>query len=70
MSFNLNHKTALAGVYEHPTRFAPEKSMFQIMAESIRGALTMLVSRSRTSMVFPPPVSVWARWVSSAFAII
>jgi acetyl-CoA C-acetyltransferase len=39
MSFNLNHKTALAGVYEHPTRFAPEKSMFQIMAESIRGAL-------------------------------
>jgi acetyl-CoA C-acetyltransferase len=39
MSFNLSHKTALVGVYEHPTRFAPDKSMFQIMAESIRGAL-------------------------------
>jgi len=39
MSFNLSHKAALAGVYEHPARFAPDKSMFQIMAESVRGAL-------------------------------
>src|SRR5215472_19128605 len=36
---SLSRKTALAGVYEHPTRFAPNKSMFQIMAESVRGAL-------------------------------
>jgi acetyl-CoA C-acetyltransferase len=36
---SLSRKTAVAGVYEHPTRFAPDKSMFQIMAESIRGAL-------------------------------
>ncbi len=36
---SLSRKTALAGVYEHPTRFAPDKSMFQIMAESARGAL-------------------------------
>jgi acetyl-CoA acetyltransferase len=36
---SLSRKTALAGVYEHPTRFAPDKSMYQIMAESIRGAL-------------------------------
>jgi acetyl-CoA C-acetyltransferase len=39
MSFNLSHKTALVGVYEHPARYAPDKTMFQIMAESIRGAL-------------------------------
>src|SRR5581483_634486 len=36
---SLSRKTAVVGVYEHPTRFAPDKSMFQIMAESIRGAL-------------------------------
>jgi len=36
---SLSRKTAVAGVYEHPTRFAPDKSMFQIMAESVRGAL-------------------------------
>ena len=36
---SLSRKTALAGVYEHPARFAPNKSMFQIMAESVRGAL-------------------------------
>lgn len=32
-------KTAIAGVYEHPTRWAPDKVEFQIMAESARGAL-------------------------------
>jgi acetyl-CoA C-acetyltransferase len=36
---NLSRKTAVVGVYEHPSRYAPDKSMFQIMAESIRGAL-------------------------------
>jgi acetyl-CoA C-acetyltransferase len=36
---SLSRKTALVGVYEHPTRFAPDKSQFQIAAESIRGAL-------------------------------
>jgi acetyl-CoA C-acetyltransferase len=29
----------IAGVYEHPTRWAPEKTQFQIHAESARGAL-------------------------------
>src|SRR6516225_6799583 len=36
---SLSRKTAVVGVYEHPSRFAPDKSMYQIMAESIRGAL-------------------------------
>src|SRR5579864_3242811 len=36
---SLSRKTAVVGVYEHPTRFAPDKSLFQIMAESVRGAL-------------------------------
>ena len=35
----LTRKAAVVGVYEHPTRFAPDKTQFQIMAESIRGAL-------------------------------
>jgi len=35
----LTRKACVAGVYEHPTRFAPDKTQFQIMAESIRGAL-------------------------------
>ena len=37
MSFS--GKIALAGVYEHPTRWAPDKTDWQIMAESARGAL-------------------------------
>jgi acetyl-CoA acetyltransferase len=36
---SLKHKTAIVGAYEHPTRFAPDKTSFQIMAESLRGAL-------------------------------
>src|ERR1700689_2372231 len=36
---SLSRKVAVTGVYEHPTRFAPDKTMFQIMAESVRGAL-------------------------------
>ncbi len=36
---SISRKAAVAGVYEHPTRFAPDKTMFQIMAESARGAL-------------------------------
>src|SRR5260370_22736062 len=35
----LSRKPAVAGVYEDPTRFAAGKSLFQIMAESMRGAL-------------------------------
>jgi acetyl-CoA acetyltransferase len=35
----LSGAVAIAGVYEHPTRFAPDKTEFQIMAESAKGAL-------------------------------
>ena len=30
---------AIAGVFEHPSRFSPDKSEFQIMAECAKGAL-------------------------------
>ncbi len=36
---SLSGKVALAGVYEHPARWAPDKTDWQIMAESARGAL-------------------------------
>jgi acetyl-CoA acetyltransferase len=36
---SLSRAIALAGAYEHPTRWAPDKTEFQIMAESARGAL-------------------------------
>ena len=36
---SLSGKIAIAGVYEHPTRFAPDKSESLIMAECARGAL-------------------------------
>ena len=36
---SLSRAIALAGVHEHPTRWAPEKTEFQIMAECARGAL-------------------------------
>jgi acetyl-CoA acetyltransferase len=32
-------RAVIAGVYEHPTRWAPEKTQYQICAESARGAL-------------------------------
>jgi acetyl-CoA acetyltransferase len=36
---SLSGKIAIAGVYEHPTRWAPEKTEWQIMGECARGAL-------------------------------
>lgn len=40
MSSNgISGSIAIAGVYEHPTRWAPDKTEFQLMAESARGAL-------------------------------
>ncbi len=36
---SLSGQVAIAGVYEHPTRWAPDKSDYQIMGESARGAL-------------------------------
>ena len=33
---SLSGKVAIAGVYEHPTRWAPERTEFQIMAEAAR----------------------------------
>jgi acetyl-CoA acetyltransferase len=35
----LSGKAAIAGAYEHETRWAPDKTEFQIMAECARGAL-------------------------------
>ena len=35
----ISGKIAIAGVYEHPTRWAPDKSDSLIMAECARGAL-------------------------------
>jgi len=35
----LSGQAAIAGVYEHPLRWAPDKTEFQLMAESARGAL-------------------------------
>ncbi len=35
----LSGSVAIAGVHEHPTRWAPDKSDYQIMGESARGAL-------------------------------
>jgi len=36
---SVSGQVAIAGVYEHPTRWAPDKTEPQIMAESARGAL-------------------------------
>ncbi|MGH7820096.1 MAG: acetyl-CoA acetyltransferase [Candidatus Binatia bacterium] len=36
---SLRGKTAVVGVYEHPARYAPNRTQYQIMAECARGAL-------------------------------
>jgi len=38
-STNFPRGAAIAGVYEHPSRFSPDKTEFQIMAECAKGAL-------------------------------
>ncbi|HWI71034.1 MAG TPA: hypothetical protein VNT55_03695 [Baekduia sp.] len=35
----LNETAAIVGAYEHPTRYAPDKSEWQLMAEASRGAI-------------------------------
>jgi len=50
-----DRKAVIAGVYEHPTRWAPDKTMFQIHAESARGALhdaAILAPFVPTAMLF------------------
>ncbi|MFP6664048.1 MAG: hypothetical protein VCC00_07620 [Deltaproteobacteria bacterium] len=36
---SLHREIAIAGVYEHPRRFAPDKTAYQLAAEAARGAL-------------------------------
>jgi acetyl-CoA C-acetyltransferase len=36
---NLWGQVAIAGIFEHPARFAPDKTSYQLQAESARGAL-------------------------------
>ena len=36
---SISGNIAIAGVYEHPSRFSPDKTEFQIMAECAKGAL-------------------------------
>ena len=36
---SLRNEIAVVGAYEHPRRWAPDKTAFQIAAESARGAL-------------------------------
>ena len=36
---SITGQIAIAGVYEHPSRFSPDKTEFQIMAECAKGAL-------------------------------
>src|SRR5437764_12815600 len=38
-SVGLSEIAAIVGAYEHPTRYAPDKSEWQLMAEAARGAL-------------------------------
>ena len=36
---SLKKKAAIVGVYEHPTRYSPSKTSYQLIAESAREAL-------------------------------
>jgi acetyl-CoA C-acetyltransferase len=35
----LSETAAIVGAYEHPTRYSPDKSEWQLMAEASRGAI-------------------------------
>lgn len=39
MTLSIKGKAYIAGIYEHPTRHAPDKSTAQLHAECARGAL-------------------------------
>tara|TARA_Y100001970_G_scaffold37499_1_gene46359 strand:- start:37918 stop:39090 length:1173 start_codon:yes stop_codon:yes gene_type:complete len=50
---------AIAGVYEHPSRFSPNKTEFQIMAECAKGALEDAgVTRSEVDGLFGASMSM------------
>ena len=60
---SLSGKVAIAGVYEHPTRWAPDKTDSQIMAECTRGALADRIKELRAEgklevLEFPPPPNI------------
>ena len=52
---SISGNIAIAGVYEHPSRFSPDKTEFQIMAECTKGALDEPVSPWTTSTGCSPP---------------
>jgi hypothetical protein len=58
-------RVAVAGVFEHPTRFAPDKTAYQIHAESARGALAA-AGLSATSTGSSPAASVRRRPLAGA----
>ncbi len=64
------NKVAVAGVYEHPARYAPDKTAFQIHAESARGALADAgltikdVDGFFTSGVGPIGIMALAQWMN------
>ena len=59
---SLSGACAIAGVYEHPTRWAPDKTELQIMAECARGALddAGLAARRTSTGSSPPAISMGA----------
>ena len=63
-------KVAVAGVFEHPARYAPDKTAFQIHAESARGALADAglkisdVDGLFTSGVGPIGIMSLAQWLN------
>jgi acetyl-CoA C-acetyltransferase len=51
----LSGKAAIVGAYEHPTRYAPDKSEWQLLAEASRGAiLDAGLSKSHIDALFVP----------------
>lgn len=71
---DLRKTSAVVGVYEHPTRYAPDKSEALIMAESIMGALddaglekrdvdALLSTGGVTGMNLVDYLNLYPRWV-------
>ena len=67
-------RTAVVGVHEHPTRFAPDKTAYQLHAESARGALEdaglgvkdvdgLFTSGASYAVTWSDPDSAWAETI-------
>jgi acetyl-CoA C-acetyltransferase len=70
MTSSLRNAAAIIGAYEHPTRFAPDKSEWQLLAEASKGALDDAgIHPSQVDAFFTSATASEGGWLGGCAAI-